>query len=87
MGAPEEANGICLITTRELLELDLGQGQIHFDSNTTNHYHFRCDRCGQLSDLEQPVNTAMEERVARETGHNVTHHVLEVRGICKYCNK
>ena len=71
----------------ELLELDLGQGQSHYDGNTTNHYHFRCDRCGKLFDLELTVDTAIDDKIARETGHNITHHVLEFRGICKYCAK
>ena len=71
----------------ELLELDLGQGQSHYDGDTSNHYHFRCEKCGKLFDLEQPVDTAIDEKVGRETGHDVTHHVLEFRGTCKYCMK
>jgi Fe2+ or Zn2+ uptake regulation protein len=71
----------------ELLELDLGQGPSHYNGDTTDHYHFRCERCGQLFDLEEPVDTTVDERVARKAGHDVTHHVLEFRGICKDCRK
>jgi Fe2+ or Zn2+ uptake regulation protein len=71
----------------ELLEVDIGQGQSHYNGNTTNHYHFRCEKCGKLFDIEQPVDTTIDKRVAQETGHDVTHHVLEFRGICKYCKK
>lgn len=71
----------------ELLELDLGQGPSHYDGNTTDHYHFRCEKCGHIFDLEQPVDTALDKRVARSTGHDITHHVLEFRGICKDCRK
>ena len=71
----------------ELLELDLGVGQSHYDGNVTNHYHFRCDKCGQLFDIDQPVDKAIDVSVARQTGHEVTHHVLEFRGICKRCKK
>lgn len=73
--------------TGELIELDLGQGQSHYDDNTTNHYHFRCEKCGKFFDLEQEVDTAIDNEVARETGHDVTHHVLEFRGLCKHCKK
>jgi len=71
----------------ELLELDLGPGQSHYNGNTNNHYHFRCEKCGQLFDIEQAVDTAMDEEVAQKTGHDVTHHVLEFRGICKHCRR
>jgi len=71
----------------ELLELDLGPGQSHYNGNTNNHYHFRCEKCGQLFDIEQAVDTAMDEEVAQKTGHDVNHHVLEFRGICKHCRR
>ena len=71
----------------ELLELDLGPGQAHYDGNANNHYHFRCEKCGKLFDLEEPVDTAIDKKVTQETGHEVKHHVMEFRGICKCCKK
>lgn len=71
----------------KLLELDLGEGPSHYNGQIHNHYHFRCDKCEQILDLEEPVDTAIDERIARETGHDITHHVLEFRGICKDCRK
>jgi len=71
----------------ELLELDLGEGPSHYNGYTKDHYHFRCDKCGRILDLEVPVDTGIDERIARETGHDITHHVLEFRGICKDCRK
>ena len=68
-----------------ILELNIGKGQSHYDGNINNHYHFRCEKCGQLYDLDQPVDTSIDEKVAEATGHNITHHVLEFRGICKHC--
>lgn len=69
----------------EILELNIGQGQSHYNGNTNKHYHFRCEKCGQLFDLDQPVDTSIDDRVAQATGHDVTHHLLEFRGICKHC--
>lgn len=71
----------------ELLELDLGEGPSHYNARTDDHYHFRCDKCGRIFDLVEPVDTAIDERIARGTGHDVTHHVLEFRGTCKDCRK
>ena len=60
-------------------------GTIHFDGNTVEHYHFRCDRCGRIQDVPEPVDRAVEKRVAEKTGLKVTHHHLELGGICLDC--
>jgi len=68
----------------KILELDfttLGR----FDGNIYNHYHFRCERCGGMFDVDEPVDKLMDDRVAQKTGFKVTHHRLEFRGLCKDC--
>jgi Fur family peroxide stress response transcriptional regulator len=61
-------------------------GQIsRFDGNASPHYHFRCDSCGRIYDLDQTVDKNIEARVARETGFKVTHHNLELGGLCLDC--
>ena len=68
----------------KILELDfttLGR----FDGNIYNHYHFRCERCGGMFDVDGPVDRLMDDRVAQKTGFKVTHHRLEFRGLCKDC--
>jgi Fur family peroxide stress response transcriptional regulator len=56
-----------------------------FDSNTQDHYHFKCEGCGRIFDLDLPVDKAMDERVRRATGFEVTYHRLEFFGRCKEC--
>lgn len=68
----------------KILELDfttLGR----FDGNIYNHYHFRCERCGGMFDVDGPVDRLMDDRIAQKTGFNITHHRLEFRGLCKDC--
>lgn len=69
----------------EVQELDLTGGVSRFDANTSNHYHFRCERCGRVFDLEEAVDETMDARVAEKTGFKVTHHCLEFRGLCNDC--
>ena len=69
----------------ELLELDLGEGPSHYNGYINDHYHLRCEKCGRILDLEEPVDKAIDKRITRKTGHKITHHVLEFRGICKDC--
>ena len=38
----------------QLLRLHLGDGVDHFDADTSPHYHFVCERCQAVLDLEMP---------------------------------
>jgi Fur family peroxide stress response transcriptional regulator len=58
-----------------------------FEARLDPHYHFRCDRCGRVFDLDEPVDKELDDRVTKRTGYKVSHHELEFRGICKYCQK
>lgn len=71
----------------EIAELPVTDNNAHFDYNTENHYHFRCDRCGRILDLDAPVDRSIEERLAGNTGLKVTHHRLELGGLCLDCQK
>lgn len=69
----------------KILELDLAGSLSRFDGDTRSHYHFRCEQCGRLFDVDEPVDTESNERVARKTGFKVSHHILEFRGLCQDC--
>jgi len=68
-----------------IIEVDFSNGTGRFDSNVKNHYHFRCEKCGRVFDVDEPVDDSVDKRVSQKTGFKVTHHVLEFRGICKDC--
>lgn len=69
----------------DIIELEFSSGVSHFDGNTENHYHFKCEGCGQIIDLEGPVDEALNIRVANKTGFQVANHHLEFRGLCTSC--
>jgi len=69
----------------QLLELDLAGTQSRFDARTDDHCHFRCEQCGRIFDMDEPVDGEMDERVTRKTGLKVSNHRLEFRGLCKDC--
>jgi Fe2+ or Zn2+ uptake regulation protein len=58
----------------------------HFDGNTDPHYHFHCDSCGQIIDIEGPIDKSIEKRLAEKTGFKVTRHSLELGGVCADCH-
>ena len=69
----------------KILELELATDLSRFDGDTQPHYHFRCEQCGCVFDVDEQVDKKINYRVARNTGFKVFYHVLELRGLCKNC--
>jgi Fe2+ or Zn2+ uptake regulation protein len=70
---------------RAVSKLDLIGTLSRYDGNTHNHYHFRCEQCGCISDVDEPMDKEINERLAQKTGFKVSYHRLEFRGLCKSC--
>src|SRR4030067_604511 len=68
-------------------ELNLNGTLSRFEARQESHYHFRCERCGRVFDLDEPVDNELDERVANRTGFKVSHHQTEFRGLCKDCQQ
>jgi len=69
----------------EILELELCGNLSRFDARSDNHYHFRCQKCGQVFDVDEPVNSEMDKIAARRTGFRIMYHRLEFYGLCLEC--
>lgn len=77
-----------ILIEQELIKrIDFGSTFDRFDANTGPHYHFICERCGAILDLELPVDEALNERVTEATHHNAQRHRIEFFGICERCQK
>jgi len=68
-------------------ELSLNGSLSRFEAKRESHYHFRCEGCGKVFDLDEPINHVLEKRIADKTGFKVTHHQTEFRGLCKDCQQ
>ncbi|MBN1161808.1 MAG: transcriptional repressor [Dehalococcoidales bacterium] len=58
-----------------------------YEIKQASHYHFRCEQCGRVFDIDEPVDKSIDERVAKSTGFKVIRHQLEFRGLCKDCQR
>jgi Fur family peroxide stress response transcriptional regulator len=70
----------------EITELCYGKGFSRFDGNSSHHYHFTCEQCGRILDVETPPFTDMEESITRQFGVKVKRHRLEFYGACADCS-
>ena len=65
--------------------LNIDGTQSRYEVKQASHYHFRCENCGCVFDLDEPVVFELDERVAKKTGFKVKYHQTEFRGLCKDC--
>lgn len=66
-------------------ELDFGEGLKRYDAFTDPHYHFVCDECGVVRDLDVPPQTDLNERVRAAIPGSIRTHRLDFFGICSEC--
>lgn len=71
----------------EISVLNYNGSMSRYEGNQSNHYHFRCEKCGKLIDLEEPIHDSLNERITKQTGLKVSSHHLEFRGLCHDCQK
>jgi Fur family transcriptional regulator, peroxide stress response regulator len=71
----------------EIKEIEIPGSLSRFDGNKHNHYHFRCEKCNRLFDLDEVVDRTLEVDIAQKTGFKVKRHYLEFIGLCLDCQK
>ncbi|AZO95079.1 transcriptional repressor [Halocella sp. SP3-1] len=71
----------------EIMVLDFGSSYSRFDGNPENHYHFTCEKCGGVFDLDMPLNNELNQKVNEETPYKVYSHRIEFYGLCLNCQQ
>lgn len=69
-----------------ILRIDTDHDSVHYDGFTHPHYHFVCEVCGKVLDLEmERIN--LDKAVEEELDCKVNGHSLLFNGVCKDCKK
>jgi Fur family peroxide stress response transcriptional regulator len=68
-------------------ELNLNGTVSRFEAKQESHYHFRCEQCGRVFDVDEPTDKELDRKIARRTGFKISYHQLEFRGLCHDCQK
>ncbi len=67
-----------------VVRIDTKHECVHYDGCTDPHYHFICDSCGKVYDLDiEPID--MDKRVEEDFDCKVSGHSLIFYGICSSC--
>ncbi len=57
----------------------------HFDHNTHTHYHFMCNKCKRVFDIDKDVAPDIIVKTQKQTGFLVSDYDIVFHGICKDC--
>ncbi len=61
-----------------------GKGEAIYDGNPSVHYHFVCDKCGKIFDLDLDCKNIIKKEI---DGHKVESVCAYFSGVCKECKK
>src|SRR4030042_143093 len=67
--------------------LDFGKTFDRFEAKIDKHYHFICESCGSILDLDidKMIDNKLEEAVKIKTNYKVKSHKVQFYGICEIC--
>ena len=68
-------------------ELEISGGGRRFETNTSSHYHFLCDRCGQVFHIDETVTEKLGWEISQGTGFEISEYQLEFHGLCRECQE
>lgn len=63
------------------------EASAHFDHNTHEHYHFICDKCQKVFDIDADVAPDLVKITEDKTGFLITGHDITFHGLCKDCKE
>lgn len=69
----------------QIWELNFGTGLSRFDAIGHSHYHFVCNACQNIYDINIPPMKELEDRVMQMTGFRIMSHRLLFFGLCDVC--
>lgn len=66
-------------------KIDFGSTFDRLDANVSRHYHFVCETCGSITDLQIPYDPDLDRRVNANTHFKVNTHKIQFYGHCEKC--
>ena len=69
----------------EIQRLRRGDGVDHFDADISEHYHFICNNCGGVIDLEMDSISSITDIAQKNFDGCIAGHVTHFYGSCNSC--
>ena len=71
----------------EAIKITTPNGGVHFDGRTAPHYHFCCNKCGQVIDLDLEELDCINEAAGKNFNGIIESHSMMFYGTCENCSK
>ncbi|HUI29194.1 MAG TPA: transcriptional repressor [Candidatus Acidoferrales bacterium] len=71
-----------LVESKDISEV-LSDGQLHFDANKDDHFHFICRSCNGIFDIEEKRVESPDFKLPR--GYKVESVKMDFYGVCPNC--
>ncbi|MBI4285715.1 MAG: transcriptional repressor [Chloroflexi bacterium] len=69
-------------------ETDLGGGELRYHpAGRGRHHHLICQKCGNVTDLDESVLAMLRDTLLREYGFAADLKHLAIFGLCEKCRK
>lgn len=75
------------VDAKLIQELNVGEGNFRYDSNTIPHPHIQCLNCEKVDDVENVSFSDLNERVKSYTDYDILSNQVYFYGICKECKE
>ncbi len=75
-----------LVEQGSIIELKFGSTFDRYCANVKPHYHFICEKCSAIKDLDLPPSHELNARVEKMTNYKVLNHRLNSSALCDNCN-
>ena len=70
-----------------LRKVEVPDGPNRFDFTLTNHYHVRCVKCGEVSDVDMDEIPDLMRKIHDTHGIEFLDYDISFKGICPKCRK
>ena len=70
----------------EIQKIPSSSGSDRYDHDTSEHYHFFCNKCGSVMDLEMENLDFVKEYAQKNFNGTITGHTTRFYGLCPECN-
>lgn len=65
--------------------MDFGSTYDRFDAIQIPHYHFVCEQCGAVLDLDLSYDDQLNQKAMESSGYRVYNHKIQFYGLCDKC--
>ncbi|MDO4295566.1 MAG: transcriptional repressor [bacterium] len=71
----------------QIRKIEVPGGADRFEHLCQEHYHIKCEKCGQIFDVDMEYIVGLEQSIRNTHGFHFTGHDIVFRGICPDCQK